>query len=224
MIIDRLFALQDPAYKAFHSRLMPTVDPDRIIGVRTPALRALAKEMAGSNDARSFLASLPHYYYEENNLHGMLIERMSDFGACIKALDAFLPHVDNWATCDLISPRVFKKHLPELLPHIKRWLTSEHLYTVRFGVGMLLKHYLDEAFIPEYLKWVASLKWEEYYVKMMVAWYFATALAKQWDDTLPYLTDAKLDVWTHNKTIQKAIESYRVCDERKELLKKLRIK
>lgn len=221
---DRLFALQDLGYRDFHSKLMPTVDPATVIGVRTPALRALSKEIAGSPEAERFLAELPHHYYEENNLHGMLIEQMSDFDACITALDAFLPYVDNWATCDMKPPKVFKKHLPELLPHIKRWMASDYAYTVRFGVGMLMKHYLDSAFSPEYPEWVAALRWNEYYVKMMVAWYFATALAKQWDAALPYLTSRRLDRWVHNKTIQKAVESYRISEERKALLKALRIK
>lgn len=221
---EQLWALQDLEYKAFHSRLMPTIDRERIIGVRTPALRSLAKEKSGSKESECFLHVLPHYYYEENNLHGMLIERISEFDSCITALDRFLPYVDNWATCDLISPKVFKKHLPELIPHIRRWMTSDQLYTVRFGVGMLLKHYLDDRFSSEYPEWVASLEWDEYYVKMMIAWYFATALAKQWDAVIPYLTEKRLDKWTHNKTIQKAIESYRVSDERKEMLRTLRIK
>lgn len=220
----RLFALQDPDYRDFHCRLMPTVNPNLVIGVRTPQLRALAKDVDGSEDAKRFLVSLPHRYYEENNLHGMLIERINDFDACIAALDAFLPHIDNWATCDLISPKVFKKHLRELIPQIRRWMASDHAYTVRFGIGMLLKHYLDDAFDLAYLQWVAALEWDDYYVKMMVAWYFATALAKQWDAALPYLTERQLDRWVHNKTIQKAVESYRISDEQKTALRSLRIK
>lgn len=221
---DRLFAMQDRAYREFQSKLMPTVDPESVIGVRTPQLRQLAKALAGSQEAEQFLVTLPHRYYEENNLHGMLIERIGDFDTCITALNAFLPYVDNWATCDLISPKIFRKHLPELIGHIRRWLASDHAYTVRFGAGMLMRHYLDDAFDPDYPEWVASLEWDEYYVKMMVAWYFATALAKQWDAVLPYLTEGRLDAWVHNKTIQKAIESYRVSDERKNLLRTMRIK
>lgn len=220
---ERLFLLSDPVYRDFQSRLIPMVDRETIIGVRTPHLRLLAKELAGSEEAGRFLASLPHRYYEENNLHGMLIEQMHSFDAAIDALDAFLPYVDNWATCDLISPKIFRKQLPELLPHIRRYMASEHIYTVRFGIGMLLKHYLDETFDPEYLEWVASVRSEEYYVKMMVAWYFATALAKKWDAALPYLAERKLDEWVHNKTIQKAIESYRISDAKKAELKMMRI-
>ena len=210
-----LFALQDLAYRAFHSKLMPTVDPACIIGVRTPQLRRFAKAFAKTGIAADFLQELPHQYYEENNLHGFLIESMQEFDAVIDALDVFLPYVDNWATCDLMRPRVFFKQREKLLPHIRRWMNSAHPYTIRFGIEMLMVHFLDEDFKPEYLDWAAAVRSEEYYVKMMIAWFFATALAKQYDAALPYLEKNCLDVWTHNKTIQKAIESDRIGPEQK---------
>lgn len=225
VILSRLFALQDKGYREFHSRLMPTVDPKVIIGVRTPELRKLARELKGTPEAEAFLLQLPHQYYEENNLHGMLLEQRRDFDVCLKELERFLPFIDNWATCDLISPKVFKRHLPELLPAIRRWLASDHTYTIRFGIGMLMSHYLEEdTFSPEYPAMVAAVHSEEYYVNMMIAWYFATALAKQYDAVLPYLTEHQLSVWTHNKTIQKAVESYRITAEQKAYLRTLRRK
>lgn len=224
VIQESLFGLQDLEYKAFHSRLMPTINPDVIIGVRTLALRKYAKEIAGTADAEHFLAELPHRYYEENNLHGMLLETMRDYDACVKAVDTFLPYVDNWATCDLMSPKVFKKHLPELLEQIKAWMHAEHTYTIRFGIGMLMKFYLDEAFSPEYPRLVAEIRSEEYYVNMMIAWYFATALAKQYEAVIPFIEEERLDVWTHNKAIQKSIESYRITAEQKKYLRTLRRK
>ena len=217
-----LFALRDPAYQAFQSKLMPTVDPALVIGVRMPALRKLAKELAGTPEAEDFLRQLPHRYYEENNLHGLLISAYRDYGAAVAALEEFLPRVDNWATCDLLSPRAFEKRPPELPEQIRRWIRDERPYTVRFALGMLLSFYLDEAFRPEYLELAAGVRREEYYVRMMVAWYFATALAKQYGAALPYLEDRRLDRWTHNKTIQKAVESYRIPPERKEALRALR--
>ena len=219
---DQLFALQDLEYRAFHSRLMPTVDPETIIGVRTPELRKLARGFAREPEAAAFLQTLPHRYYEENNLHGFLIETIKDFDQCIGALDAFLPYVDNWATCDLMSPKVLKQDLPRLLTHIRRWMASGHVYTIRFGMEMLMRYYLDEAFRPEYLDWVAAVHSEEYYVNMMIAWFFAEALAKQYDAALPYLLKHRLDVWTHNKAIQKARESYRITPEQKAYLKTLK--
>ena len=219
---DQLFALQDLEYRAFHSRLMPTVDPETIIGVRTPELRKLARGFAREPEAAAFLQTLPHRYYEENNLHGFLIETIKDFDQCISALDAFLPYVDNWATCDLMSPKVLKQDLPRLLTHIRRWMASGHVYTIRFGMEMLMRYYLDEAFRPEYLDWVAAVHSEEYYVNMMIAWFFAEALAKQYDAALPYLLKHRLDVWTHNKAIQKARESYRITPEQKAYLKTLK--
>ena len=221
---ERLLALQDLKYKKFHSKLMPTISPEVIIGVRTPDIRKLAKQIAGSEEAEEFLRTLPHTYYEENNLHGCLIESMKDFDACVDALEKFLPYVDNWATCDLMTPKIFKKHTDELLVEIKRWIASEHTYTIRFGIEMLMIFYLDENFKTEYSDMVAAVHSEEYYVNMMIAWYFATALAKQYDAVLPYLTEHRLDVWTHNKTIQKAVESYRITDEQKVELKNLKMR
>ena len=216
---QELFALQDPAYRAFHSKLMPTVDPECIIGVRTPQLRKFAKAFAKTDAAAGFLRELPHRYYEENNLHGFLIESMREFDSAIAALDAFLPYVDNWATCDLMRPKVFLKQRDRLLPHIRRWMASTHPYTIRFGIEMLMVHFLDDAFRPEYLDWVADLRSDEYYVNMMIAWFFATALAKQYDAALPYLEKNRLAVWTHNKTIQKAVESDRISTEQKSYLR-----
>ena len=224
IIQQRLFELQDLKYRDFQCKLMPTVAPETVIGVRTPALRALAKELAGSEEAAEFLKILPHEYYEENNLHGFLIERLKDYGETVAALDAFLPYVDNWATCDLMSPKVFKKHTNELLVKIDEWLASSETYTVRFGVEMLMSFYLDERFSSRYLEKVAEVKSEEYYINMMIAWYFATALAKQYEAALPYIERRRLDKWTHNKTIQKAVESYRITDEQKAYLKTLKIK
>ncbi|HIS78059.1 MAG TPA: DNA alkylation repair protein [Candidatus Caccousia stercoris] len=221
-IRDRLFALQDPEYRLFQSRLMPTVDPARVIGVRTPDLRKLSRELAGTEQAAAFVRQLPHDYYEENNLHGLLIASLRDYGETVAALESFLPHVDNWATCDLLHPRAFDKR-PEALPdQLFRWLQSDGTYTVRFAMGMLMSLYLDEAFRPRYADWVAGVKSEEYYVNMMAAWYFATALAKRWDDVFPYLTDHRLPVWTHNKAIQKAIESRRISPEQKQILRSLK--
>ena len=223
-ITEKLFALQDLKYKKFHSKLMPTIDSDVIIGVRTPDLRKLTKELKGTPEAEQFLTELPHHYYEENNLHAFLIETIKDFDVCIAALNEFLPYVDNWATCDMMAPKVLKKDLPKLYEWVKLWIASGETYTIRFGVNMLMKYYLDEAFLPDYPELVASICSEEYYIKMVVAWYFATALAKQYETVLPYLLDHRLDVWTHNKTIQKAVESYRITPEQKAFLKTLKRK
>ena len=220
-IQERLFALQDLSYRAFHTKLMPTVDPSRVIGVRMPALRQLAKEIAAEpQTAAEFLALPEHEYYEENNLHGLLINGMKDFEECTSALDAFLPQVDNWATCDLLKPGSFKRATKDqLLPHVRRWLASEHTYTCRFGVGVLMNYYLDEAFEPRFLEWVGAIHSEEYYVNMGIAWYFATALAKQWEEAVKWVEEGRLTHWVHNKSIQKAVESYRVSEERKEYLR-----
>lgn len=223
-IKEQLCALQDLKYKKFHSKLMPTISPDVIIGVRTPELRKFAKQLVKTTDVELFMQELPHSYYEENNLHGFLIENISDFDACIAALNQFLPYVDNWATCDMMSPKVLKKDLPKLFEWVKVWMASGETYTIRFGVNMLMKYFLDEAFSQEYPELVASIQSKEYYVKMVVAWYFATALAKQYEEVLPYLTEHRLDRWTHNKTIQKAVESYRVTAEQKIFLKSLKLK
>jgi len=222
-ITDLLRENSDEQYAEFQSRLIPTVSADTIIGVRTPVLRKLAKEL--KKDARSadFLRELPHKYFDENQLHGFLISEIKDFGECVAELERFLPYIDNWATCDQTSPKCFKKHKAELIPLIKKWLKSEYTYTVRFAVGMLMQHYLDEDFKPEYAKLVAGVKSEEYYINMEIAWYMATALAKQWDAIIPYLENAAMDKWTHNQTIKKARESYRITPEQKEYLKTLKL-
>lgn len=221
---EQLFALQDLKYRDFQCKLMPTVPTETVIGIRTPELRKYAKTFSKTPEAAEFLKILPHQYYEENNLHGILIESMRDYGQVIAALDAFLPYVDNWATCDLMRPKVFQKHLPELLEEIRRWMASDRTYTIRFGMEMLMTFYLDEAFRPEYLDWVAEVRSQEYYVNMMIAWYFATALAKQYGAVLPYIENHRLEPWTHNKAIQKAIESYRITEEQKMYLRTLKVK
>ncbi|PWM65563.1 MAG: DNA alkylation repair protein [Eubacteriales Family XIII. Incertae Sedis bacterium] len=221
---EKLFSLQDLKYREFQSKLIPTIDSDTVIGVRTPDLRKLSKEFAKTEYAEQFIKCLPHEYYEENNVHGFIIEAEKDYGAVIEKIENFLPYIDNWATCDLISPKVFKKHLPELFEKIKEWTKSEHTYTVRFGIGMLMRYYLDKEFKAEYLEIPAQISYDEYYINMMIAWYFATALAKQYDAALPYIENRRLDRWTHNKAIQKAIESYRVSAEQKAYLRTLRIK
>lgn len=219
-----LFALRDPAYQAFQSKLIPTIDPQTVIGVRMPALRKLAREIAGTPVAGGFLQELPHRYYEENNLHGLLISAIPGYDGAVAALETFLPYVDNWATCDLIRPKVFGKHLPELREQIRIWLASDHPYTIRFGMEMLMTFFLDGQFQPEYLDWVAGVESKEYYVNMMAAWYFATALAKQYDAVLPYIQQRRLEPWTHNKTIQKAMESERIPDGQKAYLRGLKVK
>lgn len=220
-LLETLFSLQDVSYQQMQRRLLPTLDPDIIIGVRTPELRRLAKEM---ENADAFLLQLPHRYFEENQLHSFVLERGKDFETTIGNVEAFLPFVDNWATCDQLSPRVFRKHRRELLPYIRRWIASDRPYTIRFGIGMLMSHYLDEDFDPAYPEWVAAVQNEDYYVKMMAAWYFATALAKQFDAVFPFLSEYRLDSWTHNKAIQKSVESYRIMPEQKEILKQYRVK
>ena len=223
-IQSKLFELKDSEYRDFQIKLMPTVAPESVIGVRTPELRKLAREFAKTPEAEEFIKILPHKYYEENNLHAFIIETLKDYDRCIAALDAFLPYVDNWATCDLMSPKVFKKHLPELLKKIKIWLSSGETYTVRFAAEMLMSFYLGDEFTAEMPQLVAAVESGEYYVKMMVAWYFATALAKQPEAILPYFTEKRLEPWTHNKAIQKSIESYRIPDETKAYLRTLKIK
>lgn len=223
-IRQRLFELQDLKYKEFSRKLIPTVNPETMIGVRTPDLRKLAREFSKTPKASEFLEILPHTYFEENNLHGLLIETMTDYDAVVAALDEFLPYIDNWATCDTISPKIFKKHLPKLYKKIKVWLKSDQIYTVRFGIRMLMSFYFDDGFQPEMLELVGCIRSKEYYVNMMIAWYFATALAKQYEATLPYIQEQRLDKWTHNKAIQKAIESYRVGSEAKAYLRTLKVK
>ncbi len=223
-IIDRLYELQDKEYAEFQSKLTPGIAPELFIGVRVPATRKLAKELKNDPETPAFLKMLPHRYYDENMLHGLLLSEMKDYAECIAGVEAFLPYVDNWAVCDIMSPKVFKKHKGELLVKIREWSGSEHTYTCRFGMEMLMSHYLDEDFKPEYLEIPAAVHSEEYYVQMMQAWFYATALAKQWDATIPYIQERRLDKWVHNKTIQKARESYRITAEQKEYLKGLKIK
>ena len=219
-----LYTLRDEKYRDFQRKLIPTVRPETVIGVRTPALRAYAKELLKRPDIGEFLSALPHESFDENQLHAFLLSEIKDFDRCAAGVERFLPFVDNWATCDQLSPKVFGKHHAELLPLVKAWIASGETYTVRFGIGMLMAHFLDADFDPRYPEWVAALRSEEYYVNMMRAWYFATALAKQYVAVLPYLEQRRLDLWTHNKTIQKAVESYRIADEQKAYLRTLRIK
>ena len=220
----RLFELQDLKYRDFHAKLMPTVNKEKIIGVRTPALRVFAKKYGKTDEAKEYLQILPHQYYEENNLHGLLIEQIKDYDTCLEELERFLPYIDNWATCDMLAVKVVKKHLDTFIDEVYRLMESDHAYTIRFGISMLMRYYLEDAFQMEYPEKVAQIRSEEYYVNMMRAWYFATALAKQYDKILPFIEKQKLDVWTHNKTIQKAIESYRITPEQKEYLRGLKIK
>ena len=220
----RLFELQDLKYRDFHAKLMPTVNKEKIIGVRTPALRVFAKKYGKTDEAKEYLQILPHQYYEENNLHGLLIEQIKDYDTCLEELERFLPYIDNWATCVMLAVKVVKNHLDTFIDEVYRWMESDHAYTIRFGISMLMRYYLEDAFQMEYPEKVAQIRSEEYYVNMMRAWYFATALAKQYDKILPFIEKQKLDVWTHNKTIQKAIESYRITPEQKEYLRGLKIK
>ena len=223
-IRDRLFAMRDEKYGEFQSKLIPTAAGETFIGVRTPDLRKYAKELVKRDDVQDFLDDLPHQYFDENQLHAFILSEMKDYDRCMAEVCRFLPFVDNWATCDQMSPKVFKKHRPELLELIKEWLKSGHTYTVRFAVGMLMEHFLDEDFDPAYPEMAARIRSDEYYINMMTAWYFATALAKQYETVLPYLENRRLDPWTHNKTIQKAVESCRITDEQKAYLKELKIK
>ena len=223
-IRDRLFELQDIKYRDFQSGLFPTLEKDVMIGVRTPELRKLAKEYGGRKDIGEFLTDLPHKYFDENQLHAFIISGEKNIDTAMAELNAFLPYVDNWATCDQMSPKVFKKHRDKLLVEIDKWLKSDLTYTIRFGIGMLMEHFLDEDYDVKYPETVAQIRSEEYYVNMMTAWYFATALAKQYDTILPFIEGKKLDTWTHNKAIQKAVESYRITPEQKGYLKTLKIK
>lgn len=223
-IRKELKKLQDKGYREMQVTIIPTVDADSIIGVRTPALRQLAKEFAKREDISEFLSDLPHKFFEENQLHAFILSGMKDAESCIRLVDDFLPYVDNWATCDQMSPKVFKKHKQLLLEYVDKWIRSEHTYVKRFAIGMLMEHFLDEDFKTSYLTKVSKIRSEEYYVNMMIAWYFATALAKQYEDTLPFIEKQKLDKWTHNKSIQKAVESYRITQEQKEYLKTLKRK
>ena len=223
-IREALLTHADEGYKAFQCPLMPTVDPATVIGVRTPVLRRMAKELKGTAGGEALLRELPHTYFEENQLHAFLLESIPDFTAAVTAVDAFLPFVDNWATCDSIRPPVFKKNLPRLLPHIRRWLDAPDTYTRRFAIEMLMCHYLEEGvFSPEYPLLVSTVEPGEYYLEMMAAWYFATALAKQWEAVFPFIEQKRLAPAIHNRAIQKATESRRISPEQKLLLKTLRL-
>ncbi len=227
MIIEEirqlLFGLQDIKYRDFQARLIPGIDTEKMIGVRTPELRKIAKQMMKKDEIGEFLQDLPHLYFDENQIHAFIISEIKDFEKCMEELIRFLPFVDNWATCDQMSPKIFKKHRPELLAKCREWLQSGHTYTVRFGIGMLMEHFLDEDFDPGLAVLVAGVHSEEYYINMMIAWYFATALAKQYDIILPFIEEGRLEAWVHNKTIQKAIESRRISPEQKKYLRSLKI-
>lgn len=216
--------MQDIEYKNFHSKLMPTIDDERIIGIRVPALRKFAKTLFKQDIKNSFMNNLPHYYYEENNIHAFLIERIDDFDEALEETNKFLPYIDNWATCDMFSPKIFKKEPALIYEKVKQWLKSDETFIVRFGIVTLLQFYLDELFQEEMLSLVSNVKREEYYIKMAVAWYFSIALVKQYDKTISYFTTQQLENWTHNKAIQKAIESRRISEERKVYLRSLKVK
>ena len=222
-IRKELFRMQDVQYRDFQAKLIPNMLLDGMIGVRTPDLRKFAKQLVKQGETDAFLRELPHRYFDENQLHAFILSELKDFDCCVGEVCRFLPFVDNWATCDQLSPKTFKKHRPELLEYIRVWLATHETYTVRFAVGMLMQHFLDEDFNPAYPETIAKIRSEEYYINMMIAWYFATALAKQYDAVIPYLENRRLDDWTHNKTIQKAVESYRITEEQKAYLKSLRI-
>ena len=219
---EELFTLQDSSYGDFQAKLTPGIPREKFIGVRVPEVRKLAKRLAKEPGTASFLADLPHKYYDENMLHALLLSEMKDYEACVAAVDRFLPYVDNWAVCDILSPKIFRRNKPALLKKIREWSASEKTYTCRFGIEMLMSHFLDDDFKPEYLEIPAAVRSEEYYVRMMVAWFFATALAKQWDAAVKYVEEGRLDTWTHNKTIQKARESFRITPEQKEYLQSLK--
>ena len=223
-IINELKNICDPKYRDFQAKLIPNVDKESVIGVRTPALRKYAKQLVNREDIADFLDKLPHGSFDENQLHAFIVSEIKDYEECLARVDRFLPYVDNWATCDQMSPKIFKKNRSRLLTSIKGWIDSDKTYVVRFGIGMLMEHFLDEDYDPSYPEIVCNIRSEEYYVNMMMAWYFATALAKQYDSVIPYIEENRLDVWTHNKTIQKSVESYRISDEQKAYLKSLKRK
>lgn len=221
-VYERLVVCSNEKYRDFQSKLVPNIPKETILGVKTPDMRKIAKEIKGTEEAAEFLTELPHKYYEENLVHFFLIAMIGDFDECVKAVETFLPYVDCWSVCDQSSPKVFKKNHAKLLPLIKKWIGSAHVYTARFGIRMLMNEFLGEDFKQEYLEWVAAVKGEDYYIKMMVAWYFATALAKRYDESVIYIEERRLETWTHKKAIQKAVESFRVSDEHKEYLKTFR--
>ena len=222
-ILSLLFSKADEQYRAFQAPLIPNLDKDLFIGVRLPELKKMAKEIGDKEFAREFIKELPHHYYDENQLHAFLIANTNDYETCLNEVERFLPYVDNWAVCDTLKPNVFKKNKDKLINNIKEWLKSDHVYTQRFAIGQLMSLYLNEDFKEEYLELVSHIRSEDYYLNMMIAWYFATALAKQYDSTIKYIEEKKLSPWVHNKTIQKALESYRVSDEHKEYLRSLKI-
>lgn len=221
-VYEKLLTVKDDEYREFQVKLVPNISPDSIIGVRTPDMRKIAKEVSQSDERDSFLKDLPHKYYEENLVHFFIISTIKDFDECIAAVETFLPYIDCWPVSDQSSPKVFKKNHNKLLPYIRKWIASDHVYTARFGIRMLMNEYLGDDFKEEYLELAASNKGEDYYLKMMVAWYFATALAKRYDESVKYIEERKLDEWVHKKAIQKAVESYRVSDEHKQYLKSFR--
>ena len=221
-VYERLAACRDEKYREFQSRLVPNIPKETILGVRAPEMRRIAKEIRDTQEAQRFLSELPHRIYEENLVHFFLIAMIRDFDECVSAVEAFLPYVDCWPVCDQSSPKVFAKNHGKLLPLIRKWIGSEHVYTARFGIRMLMNEFLGEDFRPEYLEWVAAVKGGDYYIRMMVAWFFATALAKQYEASVVFIEERRLDPWTHRKAIQKAVESYRVSDAHKEYLKTLR--
>lgn len=220
--LQQLFVLLDEEYRDFHSKLMPNIPKEDVIGIRVPVLRKFAKEFAKSDEKEKFLKELPHRYYEENNLHMMLLVEMKDYDGCMQEMERFLPYINNWATCDFPAPKCFEKHKKDVLEHIKIWIKSSQTYTVRYAIGMLMRLFLEDDFSAEYPQMVAEVSSEEYYINMMIAWYFATALAKQWDAVIPYIEQRKLSPWVHRKTIQKAVESYRITPGQKEYLKSFR--
>lgn len=223
-IRNELFAAQDEKYRDFQAKLIPGIEADKIIGVRTPALRSFAKQLAKRDDVSEFLEELPHEYFDEDQLHAFILSAMKDYDSCIESVCSFLPFINNWATCDQLSPKVFRKNREDLFCHIEEWIASGETYTVRFAVGMLMEHFLGDGFDPKYAEMVAGIISDEYYVNMMRAWYFATALAKNYEEVLPFIEEKRLDEWTHNKTIQKAVESYRITPEQKTYLKGFKVK
>lgn len=221
-LYERLIEAKDDDYKTFQAKLVPNIPPETILGVRTPQMRKIAKEVFESDFKDEFLSSLPHKYYEENLIHFFVLALIKDFDECVERVEIFLPYVDCWPVSDQATPKSFKKNHQKLLPYIKKWISSQHVYTARFGIRMLMNEFLGEDFKEEYLELVACKKGDDYYLKMMIAWYFATALAKRYDESVKYIENRRLDEWVHKKAIQKAVESYRVTDEHKEYLKSLR--
>lgn len=221
-VVNRLFEMRDPMYLDFNSALIPTVEKERFIGVRVPELRKFANEFYRDSRRDEFFDELPHFYYEENNLHGYMIEKISDFDECISRIESFLPFIDNWATCDTVRPKTFAKNKDKLTSYVDRWLSSERVYTVRYAVGILMSFYLDDGFDILWADRICALDMSEYYVSMMAAWYFATALYKQYDKILPYFERRVLEPMTHDRAIRKAIESRRISDETKEYLRTFR--